>query len=82
MRPQFLLFDAADSVGRGARTTRIRVASTVAATLRIGGRSYAVGRTPRRLRVALPHTTGVLRLAVTLTAGGKVTRGTYRLRRG
>ena len=78
VRPQFLLFDAPERVARGTRSTRIRAASTVAATLRIGGRSYAVGRTPRRVRVALPRRTGVLRLAVTLTAGGKVTRGTYR----
>ena len=80
VRPQFLLFDAPERVARGARSTRIRVASTVAATLRIGGRSYAVGRAPRRLRVALPRGSGVLRLAVTLTAGAKATRGTYRLR--
>ena len=81
VRPQFLLFDAPETVRRTARSVSIRVASTVPATLRIAGRRFAVGRTPRRVTVPIGRGTRALALPVRLSAFGLITRGTYRARR-
>ena len=70
VRPQFLLFDAPETVRRTARSVSIRVASTVPATLRIAGRRFAVGRTPRRVTVPIGRGTRALALPVRLSAFG------------
>jgi Concanavalin A-like lectin/glucanases superfamily len=59
-------------VAARARTLTVEVATTVPATLRAGGRSYAVGPRARRLSIALPRRprVGVLKVGMTITAKG------------
>ncbi len=54
------------------RTLSVTVAATLAATLRVGGRSYQVGPRAKTLKLALPKSParGVLKLTLALTAHG------------
>jgi hypothetical protein len=51
---------------------KVTVATSTAATLRAGGRSFAVGPRARRLTIALPAkpATGVLKVKLSVTARG------------
>ena len=62
-------------VKRGARTIALRVKTSIAATLRAGGRRHRVGPRARRIVVRLPRrpAVGLLRVPVTLRArGGRI----------
>ena len=81
VRPEFLTLEAPATVTRTAKALRLRVATTAPATLRIGGRRYATGRTPRRISVPIAGRASTIRLAYTLLAHGKATRGRVQVRR-
>lgn len=53
VKPAFLRLDAPETVAHKARSIRLTVASTVAAQLRAGKRSFAVSPRARRLRVPI-----------------------------
>lgn len=74
-RPRFLVFEAPASIGRTARTLPVRAATTVAATLHSGGRSFKLDRTPRRVRIPVRAGRGLVRVRYRLSAGGVATRG-------
>jgi hypothetical protein len=71
VRPLFLELHAPASVPRRARTLKVTVASTVAATLKAGGRRFAVGRRARGLRVPFRHGSTLM---LTLIAAGKTSK--------
>jgi hypothetical protein len=75
--PTFLVARAPGQVGPGARSVRLVVASTVPATLTIGGRRHAVNRKPRAITISIRRGRSTLRLAYVLSARGGATRGTY-----
>ena len=65
-----LALAAPERVGAAATVVRVRVATTVAAVLRIRGHRFAVGTRSRVLRLPLPARpySGVLRVAVSVSA--------------
>jgi hypothetical protein len=73
--------DAPPRVKPKVKTVSLTTQTSTAATLRIGGKSYAVGPKAKKLTIALPAkpAIGPLKLAYTVTARGakqKVLRGT------
>ena len=81
VRPAFITLEAPATVARTAKSVRVRVATTASATLRIGGRRYATGRTPRRITLSIAGRGQTIRLPYTLTANGRVTSGRLEIRR-
>lgn len=81
VRPLFLLRRVPAALPRGARSVRLRVASTVAATLVAGGRRFTVG--PRATTVVVPVARGTraVSLRLTLRAGRLQTTETVRIAR-
>ena len=82
MRPELVTLEAPSSVTAKVEALRLRVATTAPATLRIGGREFATGRTPRRITVPIAGRGPTIRLGYTLAAHGKVVRGRVEVRRG
>ena len=78
--PLFLELDAPDSVGRKARSLRLRVASSVPAKLAVSGaggtQRFAVGRKERMLRVRIPRRSRSINLRFELKAGGRTSKRT------
>jgi len=74
VRPAFLRLDAPPRLSRSARVARLRVASTVDATLLVAGRRFEVGPSPRRVAVPVKPGARPLRLTLRLRAGRLVTR--------
>lgn len=72
--PQFLRLDAPASLPAGARRLTLTVASSVRATLQVGGRRVAVGRAARRVTVRVPAGRALLSVPLRLVAGGKAKR--------
>jgi hypothetical protein len=68
VRPLFLELHAR----RSGRIARVTVASTIAATLRAGGKRFVVGRRPRTVKVHLARRASSLSLR--LVAGRLVSR--------
>jgi hypothetical protein len=62
-------------LGRRARRVRLRVASTVPATLRIGGRRFRLNRRPRAITLPVRPGRMPLDLRLTLSAGSARTAG-------
>ena len=62
---------------KGARFVSVTIATSVRATASAGGRRFAVGPTPRVVRIALPRrpATGRVGVAVTIRGAGAVLRG-------
>lgn len=79
--PAFLRLDAPRSIGRRARSIRLRVASTVRATLTAAGTRYAVSPRARTLTVAVRPGRGLLSLRLRLSAGRFATRTSLPVRR-
>ena len=75
--PTFLVARAPGHIAPGARRVRVVVASTIPATLKIGGKRYAVNRKPRAITIPIRRGRSILRLAYVLSARGGATRGTY-----
>jgi hypothetical protein len=75
--PTFLVARAPGRVKSSARRLRVVVASSVRATLRIGGRRYAVNRKPRVITIPIRRGRSILRLAYVLSSRGRATHGTY-----
>lgn len=61
-----------EHVRAGARNATVKIATTVPATLRAGGRAYRVGPRAGTVRIALPRkpARGVLRIPLKVTANG------------
>jgi hypothetical protein len=72
--PYFLRLTAPKQLTRAARSVRLVVSTSVAATLRAGGRTFAVDRRVRRVAVPVKPGKGTLTLQLVLTSGGKTTR--------
>ena len=68
--PYFLQLKAPGRLSRRARQLLLTVAATQAGALRIGGRRFSVGRSPRRIRVPVNAGRRTLRLTLVLAAGG------------
>jgi hypothetical protein len=68
--PYFLQLTAPKRLSRRARQVVLTVATTQAGTLRIGGRGFSVGRSPRRIRVGVAAGRSTLKLTLTLVASG------------
>jgi DNA-binding beta-propeller fold protein YncE len=81
VRPAFLRLDAPDRLSRRARKARLRVASTVAATLRVGRQRFRVGPGTRRVGVRVRPGRRQLRLTLRLRAGGRQTQTTVTIAR-
>jgi hypothetical protein len=73
VKPAFLRLDAPDEIGRRARAIKLKVASTVAATLTAGGRQFEVTPRGRTLTAPVKPGNGELTLRLRLRAGGKTT---------
>jgi hypothetical protein len=67
--PLFLRLTAPARLSRRARTLRVRVASTVPATLRLGSQHHSVGPRPRGVRFRVRRGRSTLRLRFVLQAG-------------
>jgi hypothetical protein len=80
--PLFLVREVPASIAPRAKSVRIRIASTVAATLRAGGRRYRVGPRAKTVKVKVKPGTAPLSLRLTLRAGGKATAETVTIARG
>jgi len=81
VRPAFLVLKAPAKVGRRTRSVRLRVASTVTATLSAGRRRFRVSPRARQITIPIKRGTAPLRLTLTLRAGGKSSRGTVTIAR-
>jgi hypothetical protein len=73
-----LMFTPPTSLKRNARRLKLRVSSTVPATLRAGGRTFAVSRKARA--ISIPIRPGRAALAVKLVVRGGGGRATYVVR--
>jgi hypothetical protein len=82
VQPAFLVLAFPARISSRARTVRLRVASTVGATLTVSRQRFAVG--PRALKIALRIRPGTapLRLALALRAGRFFTRQPVTIGRG
>lgn len=69
VKPAFLRLDAPGRLSRRARKATLRVASTVSAALKIGGRRYRVGPKARRITVRVKPGVRPLVLRLRLSAG-------------
>lgn len=74
VRPQFLTLDVPARLAPRKRKLRLRIASTIPASARVGKRRFRVGRRVRRIAVDVPRGKAPLRRRVILAAGGKRTR--------
>jgi hypothetical protein len=82
VKPAFLRLHAPPKVSRRARSVRLRVASTVKATLRAGGERFHVSPRARRVDVPIDRGKRKLRLRLKLHAGGMTTRRVLKIPRG
>ena len=76
-KPRYLLFDAPLLVSPRARTVRIKVASSTAATFTIAGKHYAVSFRQRTVTVRVRRGRSPIGLRCSLRSPGGVIRGTY-----
>ncbi len=79
VKPAFLVLEAPAQIARGARSVRLRVASTVDATLSAGGKRATV--TPKATGVTLPIKAGATTLTLTLQSGRLKTKQTITITR-
>jgi hypothetical protein len=68
--PFFLQLKAPGRLSRRARRLVLVVAATQPGTLRIGGRRFSIGRSPRRIRLSVAAGRRPLRVSLILAAGG------------
>jgi hypothetical protein len=80
-RPDFLDLEVPGAVSPSARTVRISLDVSQTATLRIGGRTWAIGSTGRTILVPITRGRSTLHLSLQLTDGGKTTRRPVSIRR-
>lgn len=80
--PKFLGLRAPKRISARARTVVIRVASTIPATLRIGGRRVALDRRARRIAVPARPGRSRLKLQLSLTSDRRTARRTVTVLRG
>jgi hypothetical protein len=69
--PAVIAITAPASVAAGTRSIAVSIATDEPATLRFGGRSFAVGRAARTVRLGLPRSGTILGLNLTLAAFGQ-----------
>lgn len=80
--PAFLALSAPAKLSRSARTVRLRVASSIPAQLRVGGRRYAVGQVARTITVRVRPGSAPLKLGLRLAAGRLARVQTLTITRG
>ena len=71
VRPAFLRLDVPARISPRARIVRLRVATTVAARLRVGRQRFSVGPQVRSIRVGIQPAGGPLKLVLRLRVGGQ-----------
>jgi hypothetical protein len=81
VRPAFLRLRTPTRVSPSATRLTFTTGATVPATLRVGGLRFDVGRRPRAVSVAIRPGRGPLQIRLTLSAGGRSTQRTLRIRR-
>ena len=69
-QPQLLSLSGPKRVKRGARTVTLQIAVSVRARLTANGRSFAVGRKSRRVRIPIRPGRQTLQVRLRLSAGG------------
>jgi hypothetical protein len=72
--PQFLVLTAPKQLAGSARRLKLKVASTVPATLKGGGVRFPVDRKSRSVSIPIKRGSGELRLTLQLRAGKRTTR--------
>ena len=72
--PQFLRLDAPSRLSPTTRRVQLRIASTLPATLRAGGRRFRVTRRAKQTTLRVRPAATPLSLRLALTAGGRTTR--------
>jgi hypothetical protein len=72
--PQFLRLDSPSRLGARAKRVVLRVASTLPATLRVGGRRFRLTRRTKRVTLVIRPGAAPLSLGLALRAGGRTTR--------
>ena len=70
-RPQVLSLSGPKRIGRAARAITLQIAVSVRARLTVNHRSFAVGSTPRRVRIPIRAGRKPLALRLRLSAGGR-----------
>jgi hypothetical protein len=80
-KPEFLELSAAP-ISATAKKVKLRVASTVAAKLKVGKKSFKVSSKASSVKVAVPKGKTTFALPVTLKAGGLETPATVVVARG
>jgi hypothetical protein len=81
VKPDLMITAAPRSVRRTARTVTLHVASTVPGVLRVGGRSFPVGRTPRSVKIPIKPGRKPLTLRLVVRGGGGHALYTLKLNR-
>ncbi len=81
VKPRFIGLRVPPRVSRGARKVVLRVSSTVPALLRVGSLRASVDRRVRRLSVPIRPGRKAIVLRLRLSAGGKTSAVTVRIRR-
>ena len=71
-KPQFLRLRVQKGVTRSSRRVRLRVRTTIPATLRVGAQHFVTGRKSRTVSVRIRPGRSKLQLRLHLIAGGKV----------
>lgn len=69
VKPAFLKLSAPDSISRKARKVKLKVASTVAAKLKIGKKHYRVGTRSKKITFPVKRGRRTLKLKLTLSVG-------------
>jgi hypothetical protein len=82
VKPEFLQLTGPPSVSAKAKKMKITVASTVAAKLKVGKKTFETSSTARSFKVAVPKGKATFALPVTLKAGGQETAGSVVVVRG
>jgi hypothetical protein len=82
VKPAFLRLDAPARVASTARSVKLKVASSVGATLTVAGQSFPVSPTARTVSVRIPRGDGAVKLTLTLRAGPLSTTHVLEIPRG
>jgi hypothetical protein len=81
VKPDFAVLSAPGRISAGARSVKLRVASTYPARLAAGGRRFRVTREPRSIRVRVRPGSRPLRLRLRLQSGKASATRVLRIRR-
>ncbi len=82
VKPGFLALAAPEKLGKKAKSAKLRVASTVAAKLKVGGKRFAVSTRPRTVKAPVKRGKGPAKLKLQLSSGKQKTSQTITIARG